>query len=82
MAEGARAGPAPVFRARELTAGTPRRRITNVFKQERLNLSATCGRGCACTEKNGGSDVYDERHSVLHSAFRFCAARAKPCILP
>ena len=44
MAEGARAGPAPVFRARELTAGTPRRRITNVFKQERLNLSGVWAR--------------------------------------
>ena len=26
--------------------------------------------------------IANERHSVLHSAFRFCAARAKPCILP
>jgi len=27
-----------------LTAGTPRRRITNVFKQERLNLSGVWAR--------------------------------------
>ena len=68
MAEGARAGPAPVFRARELTAGTPRRRITNVFKQERLNLSGVwarvrlhgelrrvgCVRMCTETEKYTG----------------------------
>jgi len=47
-----------------LTAGTVRR-MMGPFSGRRVKAGRTCGRGRACPENNGGSDVYGERWSIL-----------------